>query len=178
MKNLIIASLLTFSFSAHAFDDADAHLDAHVHGLVEINLVAEASHVEIQITSPLMNLVGFEYAPRTEAERTAIHTVATHFETPHKWLKFNDNICQLRHHFVSHGDEYDAHHDHDKHENQHAELEAKYQFKCESDSLDSMTVSLQKLFPAIESITLIWVVNAASGLATLHHGDGTVYFKH
>jgi len=181
MKNIVFTSLLTLSCTASAFNDA--HLDAHVHGLVEINLVAEATHIELNITSPLMNLVGFEYAPRTEAEKAALHAMAAHFDTPHKWLQFNGNQCELTQHNISHGkDEHDDHdhhhgHDHDKQESQHAELEANYQFKCDSKGLDSVTVYLQEHFPAIESITLNWIVDTASGSATLHHDDRQVSFK-
>ena len=173
MKNLIVTFLLTFSIAAQAFDDG--HLDAHVHGLIEMNLVAEANLVEVYITSPLMNLVGFEYAPRTKTEKAAINVMATHFETPQKWLQFDGSVCQLIHHRVSHGEDHD--HDHARHESMHAELEANYQFKCDSDNLNSVAVSLQELFPAIESITLSWIVDTVSGLATLHHGDSVVYFR-
>jgi len=91
MKSLIFAVLIWPSYTVYAFDDE--HIDAHVHGLVEINLIAEANHIEVEITSPLMNLVGFEYAARTEAEKVAIHAMAAHFDGPHEWLQFNGSLC-------------------------------------------------------------------------------------
>ena len=178
MKRFIVTLLLTFSCAVSAFDDA--HLDAHVHGLVEMTLVAEAAHIEVHITSPLMNLVGFEYAPRTESEKAAIQAMAAHFDSPHKWLQFNGSQCELSNHDINHGkDEHDGHDHHHGHEHgaEHAELEATYRFKCDTADLNSVTVSLQDHFPAIESITLNWVVDTTSGTTTLDHNDRQVYFK-
>ena len=176
MKSLIFAVLIWPSYTVYAFDDE--HIDAHVHGLVEINLIAEANHIEVEITSPLMNLVGFEYAARTEAEKVAIHAMAAHFDAPHEWLQFNGSLCELTHRNIHYGeDEHDDHGHHDNHDSPHAELEANYKFKCNSEGLDSVTVSLQEYFPAIDSIKLNWIVDTTSGTATLRHDDRQVYFK-
>jgi hypothetical protein len=42
---------------------------AHQHGLARLDIAVDASRVSIVLDSPLDNLLGFERAPRTEAER-------------------------------------------------------------------------------------------------------------
>jgi len=42
---------------------------AHEHGVVKLDVAVEGSRVLIEIDSPLDNLLGFERAPRTDAER-------------------------------------------------------------------------------------------------------------
>jgi hypothetical protein len=42
---------------------------AHVHGVAKLDIAVEANKLTLQLDSPLDNLLGFERAPRTEAER-------------------------------------------------------------------------------------------------------------
>jgi hypothetical protein len=46
---------------------ADGH--AHQHGVAKLDIAVEATKLTIQLESPLDNLLGFERAPRTDAER-------------------------------------------------------------------------------------------------------------
>jgi len=42
---------------------------AHVHGLARLDVAVEAKRITLQLDTPLDNLLGFERAPRTPAER-------------------------------------------------------------------------------------------------------------
>jgi len=42
---------------------------AHVHGIAKLDVAVEATKITLQLESPLDNLLGFERAPRTDAER-------------------------------------------------------------------------------------------------------------
>jgi hypothetical protein len=42
---------------------------AHVHGIAKLDVAVEATKITVQLESPLDNLLGYERAPRTEAER-------------------------------------------------------------------------------------------------------------
>lgn len=41
--------------------EQDIIFDAHVHGLSEITMMIEEGVLAIQLTSPTVNLIGFEY---------------------------------------------------------------------------------------------------------------------
>ncbi|MFN9767069.1 MAG: DUF2796 domain-containing protein [Pseudomonadota bacterium] len=45
---------------------------AHEHGVARLDIAVEAARVVIELDTPLDNLVGFERAPRTDAERAAV----------------------------------------------------------------------------------------------------------
>jgi hypothetical protein len=42
---------------------------AHVHGVAKLDIAVEATKLTVQLESPLDNLLGFERAPRNDAER-------------------------------------------------------------------------------------------------------------
>lgn len=42
---------------------------AHVHGTARLDIAVEAKKITVQLESPLDNLLGYERAPRTDAER-------------------------------------------------------------------------------------------------------------
>ena len=42
---------------------------AHVHGVARLDIAIEATRLSVQLEMPLENLLGFERAPRTDAER-------------------------------------------------------------------------------------------------------------
>lgn len=48
---------------------AQAGGKAHVHGIAKLDIAVEAAKITVQLESPLDNLLGFERAPRTDAER-------------------------------------------------------------------------------------------------------------
>ena len=49
-----------------------AQSQAHQHGVLKLDIAVEARKLSLQMQSPLDNLVGFERAPRNEAERSRV----------------------------------------------------------------------------------------------------------
>lgn len=45
---------------------------AHVHGLLQLDVAIDQRSVTLQFESPLENFLGFEHAPRTDAERKKV----------------------------------------------------------------------------------------------------------
>jgi hypothetical protein len=72
-------NLLPRAFCALAFTGlaaamplaASAQARAHVHGQLRLDIAVEGPTVVIEMESPLENFVGFEHAPKTEAEKKA-----------------------------------------------------------------------------------------------------------
>ena len=62
----LFAAALCLAASAHAAGHA------HEHGVVKLDIAIEAGKLTVQMESPLDNLVGFERAPRTDAERQRV----------------------------------------------------------------------------------------------------------
>lgn len=51
---------------------AGAQGQAHQHGVLKLDITVEARKLTLQMASPLDNLVGFERAPRSDAERRRV----------------------------------------------------------------------------------------------------------
>jgi hypothetical protein len=49
---------------------------AHVHGQAVLEIAVDGETVQLNLYSPLDNLLGFEHAPRTEEERRAVRAMA------------------------------------------------------------------------------------------------------
>ena len=69
MKTIVMiaaaAALLTPLSAAQA-------AKAHVHGIAKLDIAVEATKLILHLDSPLDNILGFERAPRTEAERKQV----------------------------------------------------------------------------------------------------------
>lgn len=50
---------------------------AHVHGAVRLDVAVDAASVTLQMEAPLDSLLGFERAPRSDAERRALESLRT-----------------------------------------------------------------------------------------------------
>lgn len=73
----------------HSFAAASALLAAplhaappHQHGVAVLDIAVERTRITLQFESPLDNLVGFERAPRTDAERKALDAALARLREP------------------------------------------------------------------------------------------------
>lgn len=74
-----LSSLLFTGFAAPALAQqkpAPRAQHAHVHGKLELDIAIEGTAVTIEMEAPLDSLLGFERAPRTDAEREAVANMA------------------------------------------------------------------------------------------------------
>ena len=55
---------------------------AHVHGEARLQVIHDGNTVTINLESPLHNLLGFEYAPRTDKQRQRVHAMADQLRRP------------------------------------------------------------------------------------------------
>jgi hypothetical protein len=69
---LLIAAI---SMPAHA-------AGAHVHGVATLQVAVESGRLTLDFASPLDNLVGFEHAPRTDKQKSAIRQMAERLHKP------------------------------------------------------------------------------------------------
>ncbi|MAL98172.1 MAG: hypothetical protein CL583_06940 [Alteromonadaceae bacterium] len=69
---LIIGCLLVPGLTFATNTVAEQSLPAHVHGSATLELAVEQESVELVFTSPAMNIIGFEHAPKNEAQRAEL----------------------------------------------------------------------------------------------------------
>jgi len=69
---------------------------AHVHGQVKLDIVVEGPTVVIEMGSPLDNFVGFERAPRTDAEKKAVDDAVAQLRAADQLFKIDPTAnCKL-----------------------------------------------------------------------------------
>jgi hypothetical protein len=74
---------LSFLVACMALAAATAHAGkAHEHGVVRLDVSVEGSRLTIDMVAALDNWLGFERAPRTDAERKAAAEVLTRLRSP------------------------------------------------------------------------------------------------
>jgi len=73
-----------------------AHGSAHEHGVAKLDIAVDAKQIVVQFESPLDNLVGFERAPRTDAERQRADEAVARLKDGEKLFQFDPAAgCKL-----------------------------------------------------------------------------------
>ena len=73
-----------------------AHGSAHEHGVAKLDIAVDAKQIVVQFESPLDNLVGFERAPRTDAERQRADEAVARLKDGDKLFQFDPAAgCKL-----------------------------------------------------------------------------------
>ena len=166
----LLFALINFApFSAYG---EYRQLDAHEHGVAQLNAVLDGEELVIELVSPAANIVGFEHAPATEQDQEAIKKARTMLMDGGSLFRFPAEAeCVLGHASVDtelephageeneagpghdHGSgEHDSvadDHDHDA----HGDFRAEYHFHVSRPAaLTYLEVRLMQLFPAVERV--------------------------
>lgn len=145
MRHLLLAlpfALLPLAV-AHASDEHDhdhehGSLGAHEHGVGRLNAALDGQTLELELDSPAMNLVGFEHAAATDADKAKVAATRAQLEQPLVLFSLPKAAgCVVENQELESplfGDKADADDDHDedghKHVHDHSEIHARYQFTC------------------------------------------------
>ncbi|UTW49604.1 DUF2796 domain-containing protein [Bacterioplanoides sp. SCSIO 12839] len=151
---------------------ADTHQhEAHVHGEARINLVVEGHEVLLELQTPAANLLGFEHAPQTNAEKQQLKTTQSLLSDPSTLLSITNNPCQLVNADVvlPFSDHKDHHHkDHEHNDEVHGDIHAEYTLRCQpGKAISQLTIPVFDHFPGMEKLQLMWIKSNQQGSATL-----------
>ncbi len=141
----------------------------HQHGHAELNIVLQGEQVGIELLSPADNLLGFEHAAVTAAERQQLAQVrelllAAPFELSAAAQCVQTGAEQDWGAVEAHMDDH-ADHDHD---HDHADIQLSYLFSCQAPAkLSQISTSLFSHFSALQSLRVQLLSDAGQQLATL-----------
>ncbi|MDO7898836.1 DUF2796 domain-containing protein [Pseudomonas citrulli] len=144
----------------HDHDHEHGSLGAHEHGVARLNASLDGQTLELELDSPAMNLVGFEHAATSDADKAKVAAVRAKLEKPAALINLADAKCTLEQQELESplfGDEPDheehADDDDDEH-HEHSEIHAHYQFRCVAPgALTHLDLApLFKTFPATQKI--------------------------
>lgn len=177
----------------HDHEEAHLSIEAHVHGIANLTLMAEGDRLEIAVSSPAVNIVGFEHKAFSREENAIVNRVENALKRPESLFEFAGTQCVTSEYHVDvsglrteydhqededHDDEHNHAHEktqrsHDGHHATeatatHSDVTAQYVFKCEKlERLHTINVLMLKQFPAIETLETQWVINGEQGAGKL-----------
>lgn len=185
MRAFALSILMAGGLASASPVHADA---AHEHGVAVLRVVSEGAMLMIEFVSPLDNLVGFEHAPRTDAQRTAMGAAEARLrDATNLLLPAAEAKCVLQEaalespwlqmardeHDKGHDENHDPSPSHD-HEHAaapadaHAEMVALYHYECAApDKLERLHTRLFDAFPRLREVRAQSATAKGQGAATL-----------
>ncbi|MCK9800696.1 DUF2796 domain-containing protein [Pseudomonas sp. MAFF 302030] len=154
----------------HDHEHEHGSLGAHEHGVARLNAALDGKNLELELESPAMNLVGFEHAASTDADKAKVAAARAQLEHPLALFSLPKAagcvVAKQELESPLFGDKPDADdHDHDdddhdedadghEHHHEHSEIHAHYQFTCATPAaLKNLDLGqVFKTFPATQKI--------------------------
>jgi len=127
MKSALWSAMALSVVTHAALAEESRHADAHEHGHGVFQMVIEEDHAVIELTVPAFDIIGFEHAPSTTAQRAAMADAATALSRPDVLFAVPSGagcaIGQVEigfgatggHRHEHDGGDHDDHDDHEKH---------------------------------------------------------------
>ncbi|WP_323751636.1 ZrgA family zinc uptake protein [Marinobacter sp.] len=170
-KHLALTGILALGLcSASAF--AQQNLQAHQHGVAELQVAISGEQIDALLLSPAYNLVGFEHPPHSSEQQQTVESAVD-------WLKntalvnTGDLQCspEQSHVHTSWKDQHDDHHEHhdDDHTGSgHSDIEITQRLHCTGLSEASeLKTELFERFPGLEQLNAQWVSSKGQSGARL-----------
>ena len=160
--------------------------NVHTHGVSTMTIAVDNSTVEVRLTTPTVDLVGFEHTLNAESDKRAFEQMNTQLGQVDDLFVLNGGACQFVSHTVDamsveHSDDHDAIEGHvDEHTAQelHRDVTAYYRFNCEKMSeFSSITVTVFALFPRIHQIRSMWITDTQQGAVTLSDKNNMISLR-
>ena len=113
----IIGSIVV-DHSPSALAEDQRQLDAHEHGVGQLNIAIEGNELVMELTAPGADIVGFEHAAESDADKQAVAAALELLEQPLSLLGLPEAAgCTVTHAHAAL--ESDAHEEHDEHDEHH-----------------------------------------------------------
>lgn len=128
MRLITLASIATLVATVPALAEEHRELGPHVHGHGTLNIAIEGSKLSMELEVPGMDIVGFEHAATSDADKATVDKATKLLETPLVLFKLPAAAgCKVAEAKVAiepeheHGDEDHDDHDHDAADKDHDE---------------------------------------------------------
>lgn len=129
-----VAAAMTVMTAATATNAAAGH--AHEHGAVKLDIGIEPGKLTVQMESPLDSLVGFERAPRTDAERKTVAAAVARLQAADTLFKIDPAAgCTLKHVELRSAPLKLGQPEPGAVDNGHADLDGTFEFSCKNSAL-------------------------------------------
>ena len=176
VRRTLLATALVPALSLSLYAAPVLAQDAHVHGEAVLKIVVDEAGALATFEAPAVDIVGFEYEPRTDAEKQAVADGIALLSNPSTVLTLTPAAgCEAtmvdvefeaegdeHHDDDEHGDEHhdddehgDEHHDDDEHEEivEHMSFHAEYDLACaNAAAIEGLATAVFGNFPALQEM--------------------------
>lgn len=142
---------------------------AHQHGVVQLDVAVEPTRLTLELDSPLDDLVGFERAPRTDAERATVEQALARLRAADQLFRIDSAAgctlgkVTLQAPVLGLGTATPA-----AGKSEHADLNARFEFNCQAGQRASfLEVELFTAFPRMKRVNLQLVLPRGQMKASL-----------
>ena len=162
-QTFFISTLVLSFILATPIEGAES---AHEHGVGTLSIAVEGHDVEIELTVPGSDVVGFEHIPSSESERQAVITGVEILRDVNGIVVLTPKAkCRVEDVEVDSGLMEDKK---DDHKEVHSEFVAHYHFHCDNPKqLTSATLGFFKAFPSAHELEAKWITPRGQGAAEL-----------
>ncbi|MCO6058937.1 DUF2796 domain-containing protein [Pseudomonas sp. MOB-449] len=186
MRRLLLA--LPFALLPLAAAQANEHehdhgsLGAHEHGVAQLNAALDGKTLELELESPAMNLVGFEHAAKSDADKARVAAARAGLEKPLELFALPAEAgCKVTDQEIESplfGEQHHADEHAKGHDKEHSEVHARYQLECASpEALKVLDLGpLFKHFPATRKIQVQLIGPQGQQGAELSAANATLNF--
>ena len=181
-------SLIALVAAVPALAEDTRQLDAHEHGVGALNIAIEGTTVAMEFHAPGADIVGFEYAAESEADRAAVDAAVATLATPLDLFAMpaaaECSVTQAsakleseedRDEHTDHGEheEHDDHAAHDDHADDagHTEFHAEYMLTCaKPDTLTEITFTYFDRFENARELEVQIITSAGAQAFEVERG--------
>ncbi len=166
VRRTLLATALVPALSLSLYAAPVLAQDAHVHGEAVLKIVVDDAGALATFEVPAVDIVGFEYEPRTDAEKQAVADGIALLSNPSTVLTLTPaagcEATMVDVEFEAEGDEHhdddehgDEHHDDNEHEEivEHMSFHAEYDLACaNAAAIEGLTTAVFGTFPAFQEM--------------------------
>jgi hypothetical protein len=182
--SILLSLCLVLSSSALYADDHEHEHEehgAHEHGAATLSLAVSTAGLEIMLESPAANIVGFEHAATTDADKQKLAAAVKKLEAGTELFNMNTEAgCTLKNAEVISallGNAEDAAKNKDDHDHKegeaHSDMDVTWSFACTQPAeLQEVAVKLFAAFPdGFQHIKAEWVTEKGASALELDKDD-------
>lgn len=165
----VLIGAVALSSSLYTQSSLASEYAAHEHGVIHLKLAQEGRQVSVELSGAADGFLGFEHAPKTEAEHKQLKKLTMLLQQPAQLFAFAKG-CQLsdktlsipfkddddHDHKEDHGHEKSHGHDsdHEHADNRHNDISATYTFDCKKGQASPFSVKMFEQLPHLEHLRI------------------------
>ncbi|TLP55998.1 DUF2796 domain-containing protein [Parasedimentitalea maritima] len=179
-------SLIALFAAMPALANETRQLDAHEHGVGELNIAIEGTTVLMEFHAPGADIVGFEYSAKSDSDRAAVEAAEVRLSAPLELFVMPEAAtCTVKSAQAElegeggHDDHADEGHAEHQEEPTHTEFHAQYMLTCVApDALTEISFVYFEAFPNAQEVEVQIITASGAKVFEVSRDAPTLALEH